>query len=192
MRKELSALHAKIGGTMIYVTHDQVEAMTLADKIVVLRGGRVEQAGLPLDLYNTPQNVFVAGFIGSPRMNLIEAQAEAAGEGIALVAGRTRVALPAMAGISPGDKVVYGIRPEHLELTDTADAADFSVTIDLSEQLGGETYLYCNADGIPQLTVHQLGQLPIVEGQVLNLRLDRSRMHLFGADGQVIANGVVV
>ncbi len=191
MRKELAALHSKIGGTMIYVTHDQIEAMTLADKIVVLQGGRVEQAGRPLDLYNTPQNVFVAGFIGSPRMNLIEARAEATGEGIALVAGGTRVHLPAMAGISAGDHLTYGIRPEHVMLADHAEEADISVTIALSEQLGGETYLYCNADGIPQLTVHQLGQLPTEEGQALHLRFDRSRMHLFGADGQVIANGVV-
>ncbi len=190
MRKELAALHSKIGGTMIYVTHDQTEAMTLADKIVVLQGGRVEQAGRPLDLYNTPQNVFVAGFIGSPRMNLIEAVVEAEGDGLALVAGGTRVRLPAMAGISAGDRVTYGIRPEHVILTDSSEDADMSVTIALSEQLGGETYLYCNAEGLPQLTVHQLGQLPIEEGQALHLRFDRSRMHLFGADGQVIANGV--
>ena len=90
MRKELAALHKKIGGTMIYVTHDQTEAMTLADKIVVLQSGVVEQTGRPLDLYNTPQNVFVAGFIGSPRMNLIEARAETG----ALVAGPNRIAIP--------------------------------------------------------------------------------------------------
>ncbi len=87
MRKELAALHAKLGGTMIYVTHDQIEAMTLANKIVVLNSGRVEQIGAPLDLYNRPQNTFVAGFIGSPRMNLLEAEIAAGDGGFKLVAG---------------------------------------------------------------------------------------------------------
>ncbi|MEQ8782181.1 MAG: sn-glycerol-3-phosphate ABC transporter ATP-binding protein UgpC [Roseibium album] len=190
MRKELAALHAEIGGTMIYVTHDQTEAMTLADKIVVLQGGVVEQVGKPLDLYNNPQNAFVAGFIGSPRMNLVQATAEEDGEGIALVAKGTLVSLPPIQGIKPGDTVTYGIRPEHILLTDAPNSSDAIAEVFLSEQLGGETYLYCKVDGIEQLTIHQPGQLPIENGETLHLRFDRAQMHLFDANGKVITNGV--
>ena len=190
MRKELAALHNKLGGTMIYVTHDQVEAMTLADTIVVLNGGRVEQAGSPLELYNTPQNTFVAGFIGSPRMNLMQAVAEAGDDGgIVLVAGSQRVSLPAIDGVKPGDNVTFGIRPEHMDIVDEADA-DISAPVDLTEQLGGETYLFCTPEGLPQITVHQLGQFPVHEGEMVHLRLQRDVMHLFDQDGQVIVNGI--
>ncbi|MBO6755625.1 MAG: sn-glycerol-3-phosphate ABC transporter ATP-binding protein UgpC [Roseibium sp.] len=189
MRKELAALHAKLGGTMIYVTHDQVEAMTLADKIVVLSGGNVAQAGRPLDLYNRPQNTFVAGFIGSPRMNLMEAKAVANGSGYHLNAGPQTVEVPSVPGLSDQSNVTFGARPEHIEIVDEA-SADVNATVELSEQLGGETYLYCNVDGLPQLTVHQLGQLPVERGETIHLRFDRAQMHLFGADGNVIANGI--
>ena len=190
MRKELAALHAKIGGTMIYVTHDQTEAMTLADKIVVLQKGRVEQVGRPLELYNRPRNVFVAGFIGSPRMNLVEALVEADGDGVVLVTGNARLRLPGVGGMAPGDRVTWGVRPEHIALCERAEDADITVTVTLSEQLGGETYLYCTADGIDQLTLHQSGQVPVEKGQTLQLRLDRERLHLFDANGHVIVNGI--
>ncbi|WP_306120378.1 MULTISPECIES: sn-glycerol-3-phosphate ABC transporter ATP-binding protein UgpC [unclassified Roseitalea] len=190
MRKEIAALHNKLGGTMIYVTHDQVEAMTLADVIVVLNQGRIEQIGTPLELYNCPQNTFVAGFIGSPRMNLMEAVAEPGeGGGIDLVAGSQRIALPAIAGIAPGDNVTFGIRPEHMDIVDAAQA-DISAPVDLTEQLGGETYLFCTPEGLPQITVHQLGQFPVSEGEMVHLRFQRKVMHLFNADGQVVANGI--
>ena len=185
MRKELAALHKSIGGTMIYVTHDQIEAMTLADKIVVLQGGVVEQTGRPLDLYNTPQNMFVAGFIGSPRMNLIAANVEPD----TLVAGPHRIGIPPVDGLVPGQQVTFGVRSEHLQITDAA-SADITVQVDFSEQLGGETYLYCSAEGMPQLTVHQIGQLPVEQGQALHLKLNRANLHLFGADGLTIANGI--
>ena len=190
MRKELAALHAKIGGTMIYVTHDQTEAMTLADKIVVLQGGTVEQIGKPLDLYNAPSNVFVAGFIGSPRMNLLAAQAEPSEQGgIELVSGTHRITLPEISGIGAGDSVTCGIRPEHVTITDQ-DSADLTVTVEFSEQLGGETYLYCSGGGVADLTVHQMGQLDKQKGDTLHLAIDRSKMHVFGADGAAILNGV--
>lgn len=189
MRKELAALHAKIGGTMIYVTHDQTEAMTLADRIVVLRGGRIEQAGKPLELYNTPKNLFVAGFIGSPQMNLIPADVVAGDTGPVLVTGKTIVMLPASAPVRPGDKVTYGFRPEHVALAPKGDG-DVMATVDFAEQLGGETYLYCSADGIDQITVRQTGQLPMIKGQQVSLRLDRSLMHLFDAKGTIIVNGI--
>ena len=189
MRKELAALHTKIGGTMIYVTHDQTEAMTLADKIVVLQGGRIEQVGAPLDLYNTPRNLFVAGFIGSPRMNLVSAVVEGGARGPALRAGDTAVALPAHAPVRPGDAVTYGFRPEHIEIM-TEGSGDFDVTVDFAEQLGGETYLYCTTEGLPQITAHKTGQLPFRKGERLALRLDRSRMHLFDAEGTALVNGI--
>ena len=185
MRKELSTLYRKIGGTMIYVTHDQTEAMTLADRIVVLQSGIVEQVGKPLELYNKPQNVFVAGFIGSPRMNLVGAHLDSG----SLVAGPSRIDIPKFPGMHEGQKLTFGIRPEHLAFT-AAEEADVSAIVEFSEQLGGETYLYCAAEGWPQLTVHQVGQLPFQRGEVLHLNFDRSNLHLFDEEGQTIANGL--
>ncbi|MCC0030356.1 MAG: ABC transporter ATP-binding protein [Brucellaceae bacterium] len=189
MRKELAALHAKIGGTMIYVTHDQTEAMTLADKIVVLRNGFVEQTGVPLDLYNAPQNVFVAGFIGSPRMNLVQATAEQGKKGLVLRAGDTAVPIPAIDGLKPGDACTYGIRPEHIRIAGAREA-DMTVNVDIAEQLGGETYIYASTDGIEQITVHQIGQLHTQAGEKLHLAFDRERLHVFDAAGKAIVNGI--
>jgi len=188
MRKELAMLHARIGGTMIYVTHDQTEAMTLADKIVVLQGGRVEQVGAPLDLYNRPQNVFVAGFIGSPRMNLVKTVAQDTEGGLALVCAGTTLKLPPVAGIAPGDTVTFGIRPEHIRLTE--GDPDITATVTVAEQLGGETYIYCEAEGLPQITLHQPGQVLVSPGDPLRLAVDRANLHLFGADGRALVNGL--
>ncbi|MDE0308163.1 MAG: sn-glycerol-3-phosphate ABC transporter ATP-binding protein UgpC [Albidovulum sp.] len=185
MRKELSSLYKKIGGTMIYVTHDQTEAMTLADRIVVIQGGIVEQVGRPLELYNRPTNMFVAGFIGSPRMNLLDARVE---DGT-LVTRAGSIGVNGVGGLEADRQVTLGIRPEHIGITGS-EKADIAVTIDSFEQLGGETYIYCSADGLPQLTVHQIGQLPVEEGESLNLSIDRSKLHLFDAQGQAIVNGL--
>src|SRR5439155_20629545 len=114
-RKELAALHAEIGGTMIYVTHDQVEAMTLAHRIVVLQGGRIEQIGTPLELYNAPDNLFVAGFIGSPRMNLLPARASGP-DAVALGEAGQRVETGRPVGLGEGAAMTLGIRPEHIVL----------------------------------------------------------------------------
>ncbi|MGI9500364.1 MAG: ABC transporter ATP-binding protein [Geminicoccaceae bacterium] len=183
MRKELAALHAKIGGTMIYVTHDQTEAMTLADRIVVLNGGNIEQIGSPLDLYNHPSNAFVAGFIGSPRMNLLPGTiADREDEGVVIeIAGRP-VRLPSKVTCDAGEAVTLGIRPEHMDIVDDG-ASDIEVTVDLSEALGSETFFYATADGLPQLTIHQMGQRLLVRGQRLGLKLRAEQLHLFGADG---------
>ncbi len=189
MRKELTALHADIGGTMIYVTHDQVEAMTLANKIVVLQAGRVEQVGAPLDLYNKPNNTFVAGFIGSPRMNLIGTTARKTADGWALDNGSLHVPIPEIAGLSDGARCTLGIRPEHIQLDPDGDG-DTKVTVTISEQLGGETYLYCDAEGLPQVTVHQTGQLPVSQGQNLTLTFEREHMHVFAENGEALVNGV--
>ena len=156
-RKELAALHGEIGGTMIYVTHDQVEAMTLADRIVVLRAGRIEQVGTPLELYNHPANLFVAGFIGSPRMNLLPARVAGAGQ-VAVGERRDgRSPCPRPARPPAGADITLGARPEHIDVVDEAQA-DLVITLDLVEQLGGETYLYGSAPGLPQMTVRQDGQ----------------------------------
>ncbi|MBT5572063.1 MAG: sn-glycerol-3-phosphate ABC transporter ATP-binding protein UgpC [Alphaproteobacteria bacterium] len=189
MRKELAALHAKIGDTMIYVTHDQTEAMTLADKIVVLQSGRIEQTGAPLDIYNNPQNVFVAGFIGSPRMNLIEATANQGAEGWTLTAPNMSVPIPNVDCLTDGAHCTFGIRPEHVSIA-TEGSGHTKAQVAFAEQLGGETYLYCDVEGSPQITVHQPGQLPIVKGQTLALNFALENMHLFDAYGQVIVNQV--
>ena len=189
MRKELAALHAKIGDTMIYVTHDQTEAMTLADKIVVLQSGRIEQTGAPLDIYNNPQNVFVAGFIGSPRMNLIEATANQGAEGWTLTAPNMSVPIPNVDCLTDGAHCTFGIRPEHVSIA-TEGSGHTKAQVAFAEQLGGETYLYCDVEGSPQITVHQPGQLPVIKGQTLALHFALENMHLFDANGQVIANQV--
>src|SRR5690606_23670059 len=120
MRVEIAKLHNNLGNTMIYVTHDQVEAMTMADKIVVLNSGVVEQVGPPLELYNQPRNLFVAGFIGSPKMNFLPASITAAdGSGATLTAGGTEITLDRpLANGGPGDAVTFGVRPEHIALSE--------------------------------------------------------------------------
>jgi multiple sugar transport system ATP-binding protein len=183
-RKELAALHGEIGGTMIYVTHDQVEAMTLADRIVVLRAGRIEQVGTPLEVYNHPANLFVAGFIGSPRMNLLPARV--AGSGQVTIGNDTRsIPLPSTGQTASGAGITLGARPEHIDVVDETQA-DLIITVNLVEQLGGETYLYGSAPGLPELTVRQDGQAKYDRNQRVGLRLEREALHLFDADGQAI------
>ena len=183
-RKELAALHGEIGGTMIYVTHDQVEAMTLADRIVVLRAGRIEQVGTPLEVYNHPANLFVAGFIGSPRMNLLPARVAASGQ--VTIGNDTRsIPLPSTGQTASGASITLGARPEHIDVVDETQA-DLVITVNLVEQLGGETYLYGSAPGLPELTVRQDGQARYDRNQRVGLRLKREALHLFDADGQAI------
>ncbi|SDE15344.1 ABC transporter ATP-binding protein [Limimaricola pyoseonensis] len=135
MRVEIARLHKEIGATMIYVTHDQVEAMTLADKIVVLRDGRIEQVGAPMDLYRDPDNRFVAGFIGSPAMNFFKAHV--AGDMVDIEAFGRKVRQP-VRQLPDRGPVVVGIRPEHLRVDPEGDTHQ----IDLVESLGGVSYLY--------------------------------------------------
>ena len=189
MRKELSALHADLGGTMIYVTHDQIEAMTLANRIVVLRAGRIEQVGAPLDLYNRPDNLFVATFIGSPKMNIVEASvATVSGSGIelALPEGQ-KLSLPFGADLMRvGQKISFGIRPEHI---DVADDGDLDLSVDVAEQLGGETYFYATGKGLPQFTIREAGQTARNRGDLVRIRPRRDRIHLFAEDGKAIQHG---
>ena len=181
MRVELSKLHADLGTTMIYVTHDQVEAMTMADRIVVLRDGVIEQAGSPLELYNHPANRFVAGFIGSPKMNFLDGMAAghtASGLKVKLNGGET-VTVPTTATKTDGAPVCVGIRPEHVELS--SDGLPMQVA--LTEQLGGNTVLYGSLSAQQSLVVQVVGQSQIKRGDTVHVHLPAASCHGFAADG---------
>ena len=137
MRSEIRELHQRLGTTTVYVTHDQIEAMTMADRIVVMRDGHIAQIGAPLELYDTPANTFVAGFIGSPSMNLIEGTLRRTAVGVVVDADGTLLDAPDLPGLTDGQKVIFGIRPEHLDLADQGLAA----TIAVVEPTGSETHV---------------------------------------------------
>ena len=180
-RKELAGLHAELGGTMIYVTHDQVEAMTLADRIVVLQAGRIEQVGTPLDLYNRPDNLFVAGFIGSPRMNLLPGTVARAGV-VTVGEGGHEIACETGA-LASGAAVTLGVRPEHLSLS---ESQGLPLAIDLVERLGGESYLYGASPGLPQITLKLDGQSGHQRGETVLLALPSKQLHLFDETGRAV------
>jgi multiple sugar transport system ATP-binding protein len=178
MRVEIAKLHNDLGNTMIYVTHDQVEAMTMADKIVVLRSGVIEQVGAPLDLYNNPKNLFVAGFIGSPKMNFLVASADGAG---VKVAGNVLALSRAVAGTT-----MLGVRPEHITLAEGSGIKLADIRVDLVENLGGQTVVYATtADGQP-INIVLEGQRPVALGSTVAAHIDPARLHLFNAEGNVI------
>jgi lactose/L-arabinose transport system ATP-binding protein len=189
MRIEIARLHRELGSTIIYVTHDQVEAMTLADKIVVLRAGVVEQVGSPLELYDNPANTFVAGFIGSPRMNFFEGQVtgHAADGGVnrCLVAlagfGGQVIALP-LQGRLPvvGTEVSVGVRPEHFHENGNAQ---LPVVIDMLEHLGGETFAYARSSGGVMVVIETKDGRSLRTGQALDGRFDASKALLFDKSG---------
>ncbi len=183
MRIELSRLHEELNATMIYVTHDQVEAMTLADKIVVLQAGRIEQVGTPLELYHQPSNLFVAGFIGSPRMNLLPAQIAEAGPAgaVAVLASGARVTVAATA--APGVPATLGIRPEGLRLDPAGPVAG---TVTLVERLGGLTLLHVMAEGGQALTVQIEGSNATQPHDPVRLAVDPAACHLFDPAGQAL------
>ena len=176
MRSELTGLHRRLATTMIYVTHDQVEAMTMADKIVVLRAGRVEQVGAPLELYNRPANQFVAGFIGSPRMNFLPGVVEEAGR---VAVDRVGPVLAGRGLFRPGDAVVVGIRPEHLELQPGGGGARVTAV----EQLGGLSYIRLD---LHDVMVQLAGQTRLAPGDAVGLVLPPERLHVFTADGAAL------
>jgi multiple sugar transport system ATP-binding protein len=186
MRVELLNLHYETRNTVVYVTHDQVEAMTMADKIVVLQDGRIEQFGSPMALYEHPVNKFVAGFIGSPQMNFLEGKASASdANGLSLDAeGLGRIVLPLRVdGWKPNERITFGIRPEHIELEDTGASTPVKGVVNIVENLGGETYLHVEiAQGLPLLMVKLHGSHAPKRGEVVTLRVPTNRVHLFGAD----------
>lgn len=172
MRVEIARLHKEIGATMIYVTHDQVEAMTLADKIVVLRAGTIEQVGAPLELYRNPANKFVAGFIGSPSMNFLECAVE---DG-ALVhpAFSSPIHIDAKAPVGTR-RVTLGIRPEHMTVNHTANA----LSVELTEALGGVSYTYLNAQNGDRLIVEERGDERSKAGDKVGLSIRPDKALLF-------------
>jgi multiple sugar transport system ATP-binding protein len=186
MRIELSRLHEDLKATMIYVTHDQIEAMTMADKIVVLQAGRVEQVGSPLELYHHPANLFVGGFIGSPRMNFLPATVAEAGSGgttVALASGQ-RIVVPVEAGSArPGDAVTLGIRPEGLHVD---PAGQITADVTLVERLGGLTLLHATAPGDQAITVQIEGSDPTKAHDHIRLAVDAGATHLFDKAGQAL------
>jgi len=174
MRVEIARLHKEIGATMIYVTHDQVEAMTLADKIVVLRGGVIEQVGAPMDLYRDPDNKFVAGFIGSPAMNFLSAVVK---DGLVDVPGlETSVDLPVTLP-AEGTAVEIGLRPEHL----TLDPTGTTHRIEMTESLGGVSYAYLKGSSGEKIVVEERGEIRSTEGDTVGLILDAASARLFDA-----------
>lgn len=183
-RIEIAKLHRDIGATMIYVTHDQVEAMTLADRIVVLRSGVIEQHGSPLDLYNRPANRFVAGFIGSPKMNFIETTViDGQQGGITLKLTDSELFVPGRPPGRSGSAVTLGIRPEHITLDsgDGLQLGDFSVVH--VEHLGGQTIAYGRLANTHSLTVAFDGQYRIGAGDVLKINVAADHCHLFDERG---------
>jgi multiple sugar transport system ATP-binding protein len=175
--------------TMIYVTHDQVEAMTLADRIVVLNAGVVEQFGSPLELYHHPQNLFVAGFIGSPKMNLLEGTvASAAGNAITVDLGEgTQVVAPVSAnGAQPGEKVTLGLRPEHLIEGGGGDA-ELKGRVVAVEHLGGETYVYLERGGDMPMIVKSAGDSKTRVDDLLPVGVPANACYLFDEAGRAFA-----
>ena len=182
MRLQIAKLHQSMSATMIYVTHDQVEAMTLADKIVVLRAGRVEQVGSPLDLYDDPDNVFVAGFIGSPKMNFLSGTIGAVNGSatVDLDDYDTHVPMSLTDAATAGRRVVLGIRPEHFS---PEGSVRFSTRIDVIEHLGGSSYFYARtAPGVDPLTIERRDAREGRVGETIETGFDPSRAFLFDED----------
>ena len=185
MRIEIARMHIEFNATMIYVTHDQVEAMTMADKIVVLQAGLVEQVGSPLELYHHPRNQFVAGFIGSPTMNFLKAEvlAAQADSVTAKLPGGSSITVPVKPGnCRPGDQITFGVRPEHL-LEGGGGDGELKGVVLVVERLGGATYCYLELEGGVTLTAEVGGNSHVRVGERLALGISNETCHLFGADG---------
>ncbi len=174
MRAEIKELHQRLRTTTVFVTHDQIEAMTMADKIVVMQDGRIEQVGAPLELYDAPKNLFVAEFIGSPAMNLIPGEAAPGG----VAAQGSLLPAAAASALPAGRRVIYGIRPEHLELADAGLAAKVAVV----EPTGAETMVYFRA-GAREIVAIFRERHDLAPGQPVHLRPRADKAHLFDPDG---------
>ena len=188
MRVEIKRLHQKLGATAIYVTHDQTEAMTMADKIVIMREGVIEQAGAPLDVFERPANEFVGRFIGSPAMNTLPGRLVADGDGLAVeLSPETRIGLRAdrFAGLEAGRTVTLGVRSEDIVPEGhglvPADPHRFRASVDLTESLGNETLLFARFGG-GEITARMQRPRPVANGEVLDFLMDRERLHLFDVE----------
>ncbi|SDW79241.1 carbohydrate ABC transporter ATP-binding protein, CUT1 family [Ruegeria halocynthiae] len=180
MRLEIARLHQKLSATMIYVTHDQVEALTLADRIVVLNGGDIQQVGSPLELYERPANKFVAQFIGSPTMNVVPV----IGTDTGVTAGNgAAIELPDQPLTAQAKEL--GVRPEHIDVVDNG-TGDLSAVADVVEHLGSDTNIYVNVEGIGSMMVRKHGNIPVNSGEQLGLRIQTENAHLFADDGTAL------
>ena len=179
MRTEIKELHQRLKTTSIYVTHDQIEAMTMADKIVVMRDGIVEQTGSPLELYDNPANQFVAGFIGSPSMNFLPGTLKKSGGSARIeLNDGTFLPMPNTAGGDDGQKVIYGTRPEHVELVSGGDGVSAEVVV--VEPTGADTQVFSKIAGVEVTSVFR-ERHDFQPGATIRLRPDTSRAHLFDA-----------
>ena len=179
MRVEIAKLHRTLGNTMIYVTHDQTEAMTLASRIVILRDGRIEQVGTPREVYEDPDNIFVAGFIGSPRINLIEGTW--LGDGRAKF-GDAILTPPINLTREAGEKVVLGVRSENIQVADAAGGS-LKAVIDFAEYLGGTRYLYCALEDGQALVIEERSGRDFASGQTIHITFATDRVFLFDGNG---------
>ena len=179
MRSEIRKLHRDLGATSVYVTHDQIEAMTMADRIVAMHDGVVQQVGPPLEIYDRPANMFVAGFIGSPAMNFLQGTIRLEGERCRVVIGNgTEIPLPAYAGLAGGQAVVLGVRPENVHIEPPGGSAGIQVKVDLVEPMGLSTLIHL-ALGKDTIKLFALDRPQAEVGGGLCVRFDASKLHLF-------------
>jgi multiple sugar transport system ATP-binding protein len=184
MRAEIKALHHRVGETTIYVTHDQIEAMTMADKIVVMQNGRVEQMGAPLDLYDAPDNLFVAGFIGSPAMNFVRGRVARNGSAALITPAGEAIPTPEVPGLEEGREVILGMRPEHLTLA--PDGRGFAAEVLVTEPTGSEVQVLARHGKDDVVAVFRERFLP-EPGEVIRLLPDLGHAHVFDAEsGRVL------
>ena len=191
MRTEIKSIHQRVGTTAIYVTHDQVEAMTLADRIVVMNKGRIEQVGSPMHLYEQPANEFVAAFIGSPPMNVLPGRIEESGGHPAFATEQgAQILAPDSAGSKKGDRVHYGIRPEHIAIHASAGGQNGSnATVKSVEPMGSETLVVADFSG-SEIRVLLRDGTPVSPGESVTLQPNLSHVHLFDPDTGAALAGV--
>ena len=194
-RGEIAALHRRLGATMIYVTHDQVEAMTLGTRICIMSKGRMAQVGSPMEVYRFPADTFVAGFLGNPPMNLLPATAVAGGEARTIKVGTLSLTLPPnrSSPLPPGAPLIFGIRAEHV--TDrpgaASAAAQLEVEIEQIERLGAETIVFTRAPGLePRITMRIGGDLERRVGEKVTAFVDLAQAHVFAADGRSLTHPI--
>ncbi len=184
MRLEIARLHGRLGATMIYVTHDQTEAMTLADRIAVVNAGSIEQLGTPMELYERPANMFVAGFIGAPSMNFVPAASDFSEAAPFVMCGDARIHLGAASALP--DLATLGIRPEHLSPS-LPDSGDFQARVEIVEELGAESLVYLQTGLMEDaLTMRVIAGTDLTPGDRVGVRIDRNCLHLFDSGGKVI------
>jgi multiple sugar transport system ATP-binding protein len=177
MRGEIRKLHKRLEATSVYVTHDQIEAMTMADMVVVLHDGVIEQVGAPLDLYQRPANKFVAGFIGSPAMNFVPATVAEDGHGLRLGAAETQ-SLSLVRSLPPGQTILAGLRPEHLQVGGEGKAQNFSARVESVESTGSMTFIE-TVVGVAPLVIAQSGTIPAHPGDAITVGVNPSDIYVF-------------